>query len=123
MLRIDIQSAQQQVTLRCSGKIVLGVEGETLFCMATSRKEGCLRLDLSGIHRVDACGLGILLELRRWANGCHKILRITDPSPQVRRLLALTNLQSILDIEYSVQAAAKDERAAAPLRTKTALTA
>jgi hypothetical protein len=46
MLRIDIHAAHPNVTLRCSGRIVFGLELETLRCMATSRTENCLTLDL-----------------------------------------------------------------------------
>ena len=62
MLRIDIHAVHRNVTLRCSGRIVLGLEAETLRCMAMSRKEDCLTLDLSGIRTLDAAGLGLLVE-------------------------------------------------------------
>jgi anti-anti-sigma factor len=98
MLRIDIQAAHPNVTLRCSGRIVLGLEAETLRCMATSRTENCLILDLSGIRALDAAGLGLLVELQCWARHRGKALRIVDPSACVRRLIALTNLQSVLQV-------------------------
>ncbi len=96
MLRIDIHAVHPNVTLRCSGKIVLGLEAETLRCMAMSRKENCLTLDLSGIRALDAAGLGLLVELQCWAKRENKALRIAEPSAYVRKLIALTNLQSVL---------------------------
>lgn len=98
MLRIDIHAVHPNVTLRCSGRIVLGLEAETLRCMATSRSENCLTLDLSGIRALDATGLGLLVELQCWAKHRKKALRIVRPSACVRRLIALTNLQSVLQI-------------------------
>jgi anti-anti-sigma factor len=98
MLRIDIHAVHPNVTLRCSGRIVLGLEAETLRCMATSRTENCLALDLSGIGALDAAGLGLLVELQCWAKHRQKALRILKPSACVRRLIALTNLQSVLQI-------------------------
>ncbi len=98
MLRIDIKAAPPNVTLRCCGRIVLGLEAETLRCMATSRTENCLTLDLSGIRALDAAGLGLLVELQCWANRQKKVLRIAQPSLCVRRLIALTNLQSVLQL-------------------------
>ena len=98
MLRIDIHAVYPNVTLRCSGRIVLGLEAETLRYMATSRKENCITLDLSGIRVIDAAGLGLLVELQGWANQWRKALRIARPSPYVRKLIALTKLQSVLKL-------------------------
>ena len=98
MLRIDIHAVHPNVTLRCSGKIVLGLEAETLRCMAMSRKENCLTLDLSGIRTLDAAGLGLLVELQCWAKQENKALRIAEPSAYVRKLIALTNLQSVFQV-------------------------
>jgi anti-anti-sigma factor len=98
MLRIDIHAVHPNVTLRCSGRIVLGLEAETLRYMATSRKESCITLNLGGICAIDAAGLGLLVELQCWANHRMKALRIAEPSACVRKLIALTNLQSVLRI-------------------------
>ena len=98
MLRIDIHAVRSNVTLRCSGRIVLGLEAETLRCMATSRTENCLTLDLSGIRALDAAGIGLLVELQCWANRRGKALRIAQPSPCVRKLIGLTKLHSVLQL-------------------------
>ncbi len=98
MLRIDIHAVRSNVTLRCSGRIVLGLELETLRCMATSRAENCLTLDLGDIHALDAAGLGLLVELQCWAIYQGKTLRIAAPSACVERLLTLTNLDSVLQV-------------------------
>ena len=103
MLRIDIHAVRPNVTLRCSGRIVLGLEAETLRCMATSRSEDCLTLDLAGIRALDAAGLGLLVELQCWARRRKKVLRIAQPSACVRKLIALTNLQSVLPVAGSAR--------------------
>ncbi len=110
MLRIDIKAAPPNVTLRCSGRIVLGLEAETLRCMAMSRTENCLTLDLSGIHTLDAAGLGLLVELQCWASDQKKALRIAQPSSCVRKLIALTNLESVLELGACEKFAGFDER-------------
>ena len=63
-----------------------------------SRKENCLTLDLSGIRTLDAAGLGLLVELQCWASQEKKALRIAQPSACVRKLIALTNLQSVFQV-------------------------
>ena len=98
MLRVEIQSAPGVATLRCSGKIVLGVEAETLRCMATSRGEEVLVLDLREVHSVDAAGLGLLVELCVWAQARKGVMAIANPSRRVRKLVTMTRLNSVLRI-------------------------
>jgi len=98
MLRIDIQSVPPVVTLRCSGRIVLGVEAETLRCMVGTRPERCVIIDLQQVHAMDAAGLGLLVELHCRAKQRASILTVANPSPCVRRLMALTNLSSVLQV-------------------------
>jgi len=98
MLRIDIDAVPHSATLRCSGRIVLGVEVEILRCMAESRNEACLMLDLSEIRAIDAAGLGLLVELHCRAQCRGRALRIVKASRCVRRLVALAKLQSVLEV-------------------------
>jgi anti-anti-sigma factor len=101
MLRIDIHATTQTAILHCAGRIVLGLEAETLRCMAESRPEPCLVLDLSEVHSLDAAGLGLLVELHCRAQERGQALRVMNPSRGVRALIALTNLQSVLEVGYS----------------------
>src|SRR5271165_1850533 len=105
MLRVEVhavsKTAAPKVTLRCSGKLVLGWETETLRYMAKSRTEGCLILDLSGVQTVDAAGLGLLVELHCWAQQYNRVLTVTNPSASVQRLVSLTNLHTVFGIAHS----------------------
>lgn len=109
MLRIDIQSAPPAVILVCSGRLVLGVETETLRCLATSRPERDLSLELSGLQGVDAAGLGLLVELHHWAQQRAASLTIANPSRNAHRLLALTNLDRVLQISSPARESAQRE--------------
>jgi anti-anti-sigma factor len=101
MLSVDVQSSLAAATLRCSGRIVLGVESETLRCVAIARAERRLVLDLRDIHAIDAAGLGLLAELHCWAQQRNRLLTIANPSRCVRRLLVLTRLLPALRVTYS----------------------
>ena len=101
MLQIDVQSAPPVVTLVCSGRLVLGVEAETLRCVAMSRPEPHLLLDLGRVHTVDAAGLGLLVELHCWAQQRAARVTVANPSLPVQRLIALTSLDRVLDIAGS----------------------
>src|SRR5271166_1018124 len=105
MLRVEVhavsKTAAPKVTLRCSGKLVLGWETETLRYMAKSRTETCLILDLSGVQTADAAGLGLLVELYCWARHGNRVLTVMNPSASVQKLFWLTNLQSVFEIAHS----------------------
>jgi anti-anti-sigma factor len=98
MLKIDIQSAPSIAALICSGRLVLGIETETLRCLATSRPEQHLLLDLSRLQVIDAAGLGLLVELHRWAQEHSARLTIANPSARTHRLISLTGLNCVLEL-------------------------
>ena len=101
MLRIDIESSSASTTLCCSGRLVYGVETEMLRSVAHSRQEENLRIDLSGVERIDASGLGLLVELQVWARETRRNLTLIDLSAQVWRYVILTKLYLALEISYS----------------------
>lgn len=99
MLTVNVQSAPPTVTLLCQGRIVLGVEAETLRCIAGSRPERRVVLDLRDVYGMDASGLGLLVELYCRARQHSGGMIIANPSSCVRRLMAMTNLDSVLELE------------------------
>lgn len=98
MLRIDIQRNSRTATLRCRGRIVFGMENETLRSVLQSRPEQVLEIDLAGIDSMDAAGLGLLVELQHWANARNRILYFTNASEFVTRLVFATHLYNVLVI-------------------------
>ena len=98
MLKVDIQSAPSIVTLHCSGRLVLGVEAETLRCLTTSRTERHVLLDLPQVDGIDAAGLGVLVDLHLWAHGRSARLSIASPSLRAHKLLAMTGLDRVLHL-------------------------
>lgn len=105
MLRIEIASSNACVTLICFGRLTLGVELETLRSIAQSRHEEQIRIDLSAVDRIDASGLGLLLELQAWANQHRRTLILIDLSDNVWRMVVLTKLYGALEISSSDSAA------------------
>jgi anti-anti-sigma factor len=80
--------------------------------MAFSRPERSLILDLRDVYVMDAAGLGLLVELQSWVQSRTGALKITNPSRRVRRLFALTNLQSVLNVAAPCSNEEIDEPAA-----------
>jgi anti-anti-sigma factor len=101
MLRIEIQSWNTTATLYCNGNLVLGVETETLRAMAQARHEYNIRIDLSAVEKIDAAGLGLLVELQVWARENHREIAFVELSEAVWNLVILTKLYSTLEISYS----------------------
>ncbi len=80
MLRIDIQSDSRTASLHCSGRIVFGMETETLRSVALARPERTIEIDLARIEALDASGLGLLVELQRWATQDSRTVSFTNAS-------------------------------------------
>lgn len=101
MLRINVQSTNSGTSLYCVGNLVLGVETETLRAMTQSRSEKNIRIDLSAVEKIDASGLGLLVELQCWAREHRRHLAFVELSEPVWYLVILTKLYSALEISYS----------------------
>ncbi|HME32153.1 MAG TPA: STAS domain-containing protein [Terriglobales bacterium] len=98
MLRVEVHALPQAATLRCIGRIVMGVECEILRCMAEARTEASLILDLAQVRAMDAAGLGLVVELHCKALHRGQALHIVGASRPVCTLMALTCLHSVLDV-------------------------
>ncbi len=101
MLRIDIEPMNAGATLYCSGSLVYGVETETLRTVVRSRIEKNVHIDLSEVDRIDASGLGLLVELQLWATETRRTLTFVDLSTAVWKMVILTKLYLPLEISYS----------------------
>jgi anti-anti-sigma factor len=58
-----------------------------------------LEVDLHGVEFVDAAGLGILLGAHRRARRAGLRLRLVRPSPALARVLVLSRLYRVLDVQ------------------------
>ena len=107
MLNIRVERRNEAAVVHCSGRIDIG-EGltrlrEMLISQMNSR---VILLDLSRVTAIDAAGLGLLsfIHTRAVTRGCS--LKLVAPSVQVRNLLALTRLDSVLTIATAAEARA-----------------
>jgi len=98
MLRIDIESHGGVATLHCSGRIVVGLECDTLRTIAMSRTEKSIKVDLANTETVDAAGLGLLIKLQRWAEREKRKMEFTNANEFVWSLVVLTKLYGIVNI-------------------------
>lgn len=93
MLTVTIKDSEDGVVLQCKGRIVRGDETAVL-CAAVGQRRRNVTLDLTGVDAIDAAGIGSLVALQA-AGICLKLL---NPTEQVREVLKVTHVDSILEI-------------------------
>jgi len=98
VLRVELATGHHSAVIVCSGRIVEGDGAEMLRRAAMSQQGNELSIDLSRVTAMDARGLGILVELKKWAQRHGKRLQFLNPSPRVLELLQRTRLYSVLEI-------------------------
>jgi anti-sigma B factor antagonist len=104
---------------RLDGSYLLVLAGECdLACVDAVRRaglsliehEGCkgLVIDLMDVSFIDSTGLSALVALRNAANAKTLPLHILDPSDQVTRVLQVTGLDQIFNIELTSRVVGQD---------------
>src|SRR5271167_1101261 len=98
MLGVITENHGHAAVLRCSGRIVAGEEAWALYNTVISQQgKRVVVLDLTGVSRVDAGGLGVLVSLRRWARVGGVKLRLI-PSKAVEELLDVAGLRPLFEL-------------------------
>ncbi len=106
-LSLETRNRGDVMIVHCYGRIVYRDEVAELSRIVAgvlehSRK---LVLDLSGVSSMDSAGLGELALLHTCAQGKNAVLKCAGPNSFVRTLLDLTNLDSVLDVHFSLEGA------------------
>ena len=96
MLTVTIEEFDEMTVVRCVGRIVSGYDN-VLLCPAAQQVGRDVVLDLTQVDAIDAAGIGALISLQ--AAGVY--LKLMNPTPQVREILKLTNLDSVFEIVES----------------------
>ncbi len=98
MLNTTVEVFGNTTVLRCKGRIVIGDAYAILRNAVISQTHTeMLVLDLAQVDRIDAGGLGMLVELRAWAYSHAIGLRLMNVMNQVEQVLELTGLDGIFE--------------------------
>jgi anti-anti-sigma factor len=98
MLKITVQKLGDASVLRCKGQIVVGDACSTLRnAILSQRHTRRLVLDLASVDRIDAGGLGVLLDMREWARSGASVFKLMNVTKKVEEILELTHLQSVFE--------------------------
>jgi anti-anti-sigma factor len=99
MLRIEIQVFGELVTIKCAGRVVAGDEVARLKSAVLCHQDSkTVALDLEEVEMMDGSGLGLLAFLAGWTRVMGTEIKLVNPTRRVRELLALTKLDSVLEI-------------------------
>jgi anti-sigma B factor antagonist len=99
MLTVTIQNIGSIATLRCVGRIVVGDEAHILRKAVLSQTNSrTVVLDLARVDAIDGGGMGLLVFLRAWARAAGIELKFTNLTQPVRKVLKLTNLDSVFEV-------------------------
>lgn len=105
MLNLRVERRNQTAVVYCSGRIDIGESltrlREALICEMGMKE---IFLDLSRVKAIDAAGLGLLMFLHTRAAARACSLKLLAPSPQVRKTLAVTRLDSVLPVASEIEA-------------------
>jgi anti-anti-sigma factor len=101
MLQVEIERSGDIAVARCTGRIVLGDDLHHLRVATLSQDTQEVRIDLSGITRVDAAALGTLVELHKRFQHAGRELKLLNPTPLVSQVLSITRLDTVLQILHT----------------------
>jgi len=98
MLKITVQELGDASVLRCKGQIVVGDACSILRSAVLSQQHSrMLVLDLAWVDRIDAGGLGVLLDVREWARSGTSVFKLMNVTNKVEEILELTHLQNVFE--------------------------
>jgi anti-sigma B factor antagonist len=93
--------------IHCRGRIVVREEAAALSraVAAVLEESKHVILELQGVTAIDSGGLGELVALHMWAQGCGGTLKLSGLSSRLLYLLELTNLTTVFEIFPTQEAA------------------
>jgi anti-anti-sigma factor len=96
-LTLNIERAGDVAVVRCSGKLVAGVN-EVLYAKVSALIPGHKRivLDLTDLTHMDSMGLGAVVRLYVSCKSAGCELELINLGKRIRQLFAVTNLLSLL---------------------------
>lgn len=106
-LSLETRNRGDVIIVHCQGRIVYRDEASALSRLVDELMRGGSKvvLDLSGVSSMDSAGIGELALLQTWAQERKANLKCAGPNELVSALLELTNLDSVVDVHPTVDAA------------------
>jgi len=111
-LSLETRYRGDVIVVHCQGRIVYRDEAAALSRLVGEilQHTNKVVLDLSGVRSLDGAGIGELALLQTWAQERDAELKCASPNALVMELLSLTNLDAVLEVHPSVDAALESFR-------------
>lgn len=106
-LSVETRNQGDVIIVHCQGRIVYRDEAAALSRVVGEvlHQGSKLILELSGVSSMDSAGIGELALLQTWAQDRNAVLKCAGANTVVRTLLDLTNLDSVLEVYPTLDAA------------------
>lgn len=106
-LSLETRNLGDVVIVYCQGRIVYRHEAAALSRLVGEVFENSNRviLDLTGVSNIDSAGIGELVLLQNRAHRKNVNLKCAGPNSFVRNLFGITNLDTVLEVHPSLDAA------------------
>jgi anti-sigma B factor antagonist len=106
-LSLETRNRSNVIIVHCQGRIVYRDEAAALARVVGQalQQAPTVVVDLSGVNSIDSAGIGELALLQTRAQQESASLKYAGPTPLVSELLELTNLDSVLELHPTVDAA------------------
>jgi anti-anti-sigma factor len=111
-LNLETRNRGDVMVVYCQGRLVYRDEAVALSRVVADvvKSTNKVVLDLEGVSSIDSAGMGELAFLHSWSQSRNVSLKCASPSPLVRDLLGLTNLDRVLDLHSSLTGALESFR-------------
>jgi anti-sigma B factor antagonist len=99
VLKVTVRNRGEIAVFRCMGRMIAGEDARALWDgIRNAAGKRLVVLDLAEVDAIDAAGLGFLIFLHTSASIGGMDLKLINPTQRNRKLLVLTNLDSVLEI-------------------------
>jgi anti-anti-sigma factor len=103
MLQVNTKQLETVAILSVRGQIVIGETDSLRTAVQSLGKVRTVILDLAQVNTVDACGLGVLLELREYAEAAGIRFELMNLSKWVSRILHVVRLDTVFPVATAVE--------------------
>lgn len=106
-LSLETRNRGEVIVVHCHGRIVYRDEAAALSRLVGELLQAGSKvvLEMSGVRALDSAGIGELALLQTWAQERNAELKCAGANELVRTLLDLTNLDSVLEVHPTLEAA------------------
>lgn len=109
MLEVKVERLGSITIMRLEGQLVVGETDILQRAVSSHIDTGAMVLDFARVNRIDARGLGVLLELREQARLKGMEFRLMNVSKLVQEILEITRLNTVFKITSIQSSATADQ--------------